>query len=313
MRKDEEYCLHKELVNGICVECGIILTENNFNYEFDYNTMAPKSNIKKQWKYSVKIDDYEEITQIEQILTPLEKLEYKNEVLEILKTKKFKSRIGKIDKIVCIIYFILKRDCFPISTTDLAKFSKKNKKFLLKNVFKEFPFIKISPEYLKNLFKRFINEIERKGFDLNKITDEYSTMLNDLIQIVESNTHKNIHELIMAFILYQIEENNEIELFSVILPVEIYKKFKNKFLDFYEKNNQKSTFLTKTNTFNKITQRVDKACAKLKGKDIFYDKKIDMIDIIIEKLLIQGYNPDVLKTYTTRKLKSLSIKSDKKT
>lgn len=189
----EEECAHLVKKDGICTECGFCSENLEFRDQFTPTTSSYRIAGKFTLRDPTKLNEQS----IKKILVPLNLERYTNIVKELLSTVKFSYKLSKEDKIVVIMYNVLKSNAFPISTTDLLKYSSMTKARLLKAHRDTFGFVESSREYLLGVFERTKSLLEVKS-------TEVTGSFNKFLELLDSNKNTDPHVLAIA---YFFEEN----------------------------------------------------------------------------------------------------------
>lgn len=187
---ENEECNHLNLKDNICTDCGMLLDFNNFQNEYTPSTSSflPKNFL----KYSILKSDRTLLNKIDNILIPLNLTNYKNIIKNKIQEIKFKYKIKTEDKLLIIIYKILKTHSFPISLEDLLKFSNLKKNKFLKIYRNTFNFIKPDKTYLLGVFERMQKLINH----INNSSD-----FNEYYYVQNKMEHSDPGKLCLAYLL----------------------------------------------------------------------------------------------------------------
>lgn len=160
-----EICKHDIMEDGVCTLCGECLDDTM--YITDFTVTTNKYSNDRMMKYKVKNENFDCEKAVLNILTSLGLTNYKSIVIKMMTDIKFDYKISKEDKIILILYYILKKDGFPITTADLLKFSKMKKSRFLKILRNTFGTFLSSKEYLKSIYDRINHFSQEKNIKLN--------------------------------------------------------------------------------------------------------------------------------------------------
>ncbi|KAM0680841.1 hypothetical protein GINT2_001115 [Glugoides intestinalis] len=184
----EDDCEHAVKKDGICIECGFCTDDLVFRDQFTPKAVSCRIAGKFTLKDPMKINEQS----IKKILVPLNLERYSSVVKELLHTVKFTYKLSKEDKILIIIFNILKSNGFPISTRDLLKYSSMTKARLLKAHRDTFGFSEPSKEYLLGVYERTKSFLESKS---TPVTGSFGKF----IELVEINKNTDPHILAIAY------------------------------------------------------------------------------------------------------------------
>jgi hypothetical protein len=282
-------CLHRAVEDDVCTECGYTQDRGNLVSYFTGNMPSRSSNSKIKWAYHIKDKEAERLARIKEILFLLNKQEYALEVEGVLKTKKFKSKLGLVDKIIATSFYILKRDAHPVIINDFCRFSKRGAYFLLRTIFREFPYLKNTDEYTDALFYRFVETFRREGLPLED--------LNGRLKIVHENI--GVCTTVVEIILYSIFHDADI--------TESFKKYRlGRYISLVVLKNTKKKIegSMQERVSKEMSKRVDKALLKISSKGGGFDKKIELIDVYIEQMLLAGTDAEKVKRLSLKIVKT---------
>lgn len=158
---DAEECGHQKINEGICLECGRCF--EFFKLENEWTQITSSTACASQMKYIIKDSNKLLEKKIDKILIPLELISYKEQIKELFHIKVFKSRLKSEDKIIVIIYHLLKQNSFPISLSDLLPYTSLSKYKILKAHRDTFEFKKPTTEYLKGIYDRNVAFLKKYG------------------------------------------------------------------------------------------------------------------------------------------------------
>lgn len=166
-------CIHKNLDNNICIECGYCFD----NVEYLSDRFTPHTNISKNvtasnYKHVVKNQFRKYDSVIMKILVPLQLESYKSQLIQRLNITKFKMKLSNEDKVIVSLYHILKFDGFPIILSDLLKFTKLTKSRFLKICRANFSYIP-NKSYFKAIYDRTLSIISSYGITTTLEFHEY--------------------------------------------------------------------------------------------------------------------------------------------
>ncbi|AFN82900.1 hypothetical protein EROM_041340 [Encephalitozoon romaleae SJ-2008] len=186
-----EGCSHLSISRGVCTSCGLCL-ESEYGYMASYalySFVAPK---KMKYLASDKSGRYSK--NVKSLVNILNVPGYYDEVKQLLETKRFRDRIGANDKILAIIYNVLRRHQYPISYSDLEPFTEKTSSRFKRILLREFEYVETSLEYLSAIFDRVRDFYLTQGFKGNR-------SLRDFVSISRSNKNINPYYLCLAYFI----------------------------------------------------------------------------------------------------------------
>lgn len=185
----EDDCMHINRRKGICIECGLCIDEMAFQEDY----FQPVSFTKTAGKYTVKnqleINDYA----IKKVIVPLQLECHTSAVKDLLLKTKFKLKVKKEDKVIVALYHILKTTGFPITYTDLLKYTSMSKSRLLKVHRDVFGFVERCPEYLHGIFERMKKLLEKNKLSSNGSFEYFR-------QLAEKNKSSDPECLCLAYL-----------------------------------------------------------------------------------------------------------------
>lgn len=181
-----EDCNHEFIENNICTCCGMCCDFHDFCSEYTPTTVSyiPQ----KLLKYTIKNKDSVLDKCIFKILLSLSLCSFKQQVRGLIDVTNFKYRLKMEDKILLILYHILKTQSFPIALNDLLKYSSLNKYKFLKIFRNSFKYVMYDENYLSGIFERtmqyvaFINDEYDLKMYINGTLDEFCKIQKILIR-----------------------------------------------------------------------------------------------------------------------------------
>lgn len=169
---DSDFCEHLETKDGVCIHCGQCLESEKFENEWARAT--PSYTLGQHMRYAIKDQEKSMEKAALKILLPLRLESYKTQVQKILREKIFKTRLKPEDKVIVVLYHLLKEDSFPISLSDLLSYTTLTKYKVLKAHRDAFGFQKITNEYLRGIFDRTVSFLSK--FDI-KVSCKFEKFL----------------------------------------------------------------------------------------------------------------------------------------
>lgn len=152
---DSEECKHSTTVDNVCTNCGLCFEGQIFQSEWSPATTSFVPQHLLRYSVEDKIKMYDRCAL--KIMVPLGLGGYKQQVTSLLTELKFGSRLKTEDKIIVILYHLLKLHSFPISLADLLIYTGLTKYQVLKEHRDLFSFQEASEEYLKGIYERTIS------------------------------------------------------------------------------------------------------------------------------------------------------------
>lgn len=186
-----EVCSHLSISGGVCTSCGLCL-ESEYGYMASYafhSFVAPK-----KMKYLACDKSRRYSKNVESLVNILNVPGYSGEVKQLLETKRFRQRVGANDKILAIIYNVLRRHQYPISYSDLEPFTEKTGSRFKRILLREFEHVEASLEYLSAIFDRVRDFYLTQGFKGNHA-------LKDFVSVSRSNKNINPYYLCLAYFI----------------------------------------------------------------------------------------------------------------
>lgn len=287
-------CSHPTIIDHTCIDCGQIADQPLVSVYSLVASAPPRLN----YKYAISNMDFYLTNTIHRILAPLHKLEYTEEIKDIIQKKDF-GKVSVIEKITATTYYVLKRDDFPIFMNDFKQIAKRGIKKLLKHVCKEFPYIYNTDEYIKAVIERIYLYLSTNGYSF----DQHSLFLR-IIRFYESHERCLI---VVNVALYLLFEDGYEECFyrynlAELTTLKGIEKIKRKFTVIVKEMKKRN---------NGLVQRVEGAFDRLyRNKNV---KRIDEVDLYIERLFLNGYSKDTLKSMTLKEIKNMMQSSPPKT
>ncbi|KAM0685119.1 hypothetical protein COBT_003672 [Conglomerata obtusa] len=277
------FCLHEEVHNDICVSCGY--TIDSIELVSYVTHMNASKNKFLNYKYTISNNTFTTREKIRDILIPLNKQEYEEEIYTIITTKKFTKRMNVTDKIIITCFYVLKKNNIPILPIDLKKFSKKGSNAFIKMYFQEFTYLRSSKEYQYAVIGRIIEFCISRGEKVNKdaVTSQFDIIIKSYEGIL------NITDVILYCIFH--EEN---EIMWELTEKDSYKKT-------IFKIQQKRCNKPLRN--NGVIERLNRALAKI-SKKALYGTKYDDIDLFIEKMILDEIDVNEIKLMTMKEIKN---------
>ncbi|KAG5859947.1 hypothetical protein KMI_04g07560 [Encephalitozoon hellem] len=186
-----EGCSHLSTSKGVCTSCGLCLeTEDGYVPSYAFRSfIAPK---KMKYLASDRSGRYNK--DVESLVNILNVSGYFDEVRQVLETKRFKQRVGVNDKILSIIYNVLRRHHYPISYSDLNPFTERTGLRFKRILLREFEHVEASFEYLSAIFDRVRDFYSTQGFEGN-------CTLKNFISVCKNNEGVNPYSLCLAYFI----------------------------------------------------------------------------------------------------------------
>lgn len=270
-------CPHTTILDTTCISCGLIITTELVSYTT--HTEYQKQTI--NYKYTLSNSTYILQTAIENILQPINKLSYTDNIMSIISKKKdWKKRYNMNDKIIVTSYYVMKKDNIPVVLTDFVGMSKKGVMYFLKLLGDEFPYLRNSDCYVRNLIERVFeivkkrgslrlnkNDVFRKVMDVLRNNDKYLSAIDVILFVIFD---KDIENVFMRY-----------EELSKLTSFEMFRRCVNRI-------GQKDL---KHELRNKgVKARIDRVREMIKNNEMCEDE----IDLLIEKKLLLNENVDNL-------------------
>ncbi|EJW01987.1 hypothetical protein EDEG_03559 [Edhazardia aedis USNM 41457] len=285
-------CKHIEIFDSICLECGLTLqTAEVFDdsYVFTENTSMPiKMNI-KNIIYDKRIYI---MNSIRHVLGILNKTEYENHVFDFIVKKTFTTRLGINTKVCASIYFILKNMDFPILLKDFDNYVKGGYRFLQIVLFRNFPYSKPTKTYLDAIIDRIINHLN----EFDYIFHDGCSLKEEVYRLSQERSKFNF----VDYIILKIFENQCIDF--AFEKYELHKFSSKESLQSFA-NSQEYYFKKNKRNNKTVHLKVDKAVNKIFYNQNIYDVNIDEIDLIIERMLLNGINENTIKSMSLKEIR----------
>lgn len=213
---DIEKCNHRKDENNICMDCGLCL--DSCLFQSTWTQISTKSLPRPHLKYC--LDNNKSIIEkaINNLLIPLGIQSYKSQIESLLSCTTFTLRLKLEDKIIVILYHLLKQHAFPIALPDLLKYTSLSKYRILKAHRDTFKYERNNDEYLLGIFERTVSFIEK--YDIN-ITSNFGEYLVYQRKFISSEPKS----FCLAFLL----EKNKIKM-SKLKNIEEYNIFQINFI-----------------------------------------------------------------------------------
>ncbi|WUR04734.1 uncharacterized protein VNE69_10093 [Vairimorpha necatrix] len=163
-------CSHLQTEDGFCINCGIQITTLNL-----VDSYTPVNHHTKSQKH---------IYLLNKLLHTFNISEFKPNILHEYNTKAFSFRHSMKDKLLLCTYKVLRDSSYPITFSDVEKYSPKIKS----KWFKEYKYIPYSKAYIRNLLDRFGQNIS-------------CTNLQEVMSYVEKYSNKPMEKVIQKFLI----------------------------------------------------------------------------------------------------------------
>lgn len=160
---DSFECEHPIKEDGVCISCGIVEENEQFDDSLFFRTISISKNY-KSYKYSVKNQFKNYDAYISKILVPLRLENYREPIKKIIQNKKFNVRLSFENKIIVTLYHLLKQDDFPITIHDLLVYTNMPRSKILKAHRDSFEYKITSDNYLYGIYERSVDLLRRQGF-----------------------------------------------------------------------------------------------------------------------------------------------------
>ncbi|KAI5151100.1 hypothetical protein ENBRE01_1901 [Enteropsectra breve] len=173
----DDKCKHENTDNGYCIECGICV-EDLVVYDYKSYDYQPPSALRSSLldKYIVKQNRKLYIKEIKQILVPMQLEQYSSAVEEILSKSTFKNRLSVANKVIVILYSLLKEDAFPVTMEDLLKFTEMRKSALLKAYRNAFIYSSTDACYNQGIYEVCADEMRIKKVEYSFTQEEFKIL-----------------------------------------------------------------------------------------------------------------------------------------
>jgi hypothetical protein len=182
----DDECIHSKIESKVCLECGLCM--ENIDYQPEYSSKTTSFVPRRFLRYSIQNGNRAINESIDKVLIPLSLGHYKKQINEMVKATKFAFRLKTVDKIVLSLYNLLKNHSFPISISDLLKYTTLKKHKFLKIYRSTFSFIQSDKSYLLGIYERtkhFItnyNISNKTKVEINASFEEYWSIQQLLVQ-----------------------------------------------------------------------------------------------------------------------------------
>lgn len=157
----DDSCEHGAAVGGVCTGCGLCMGDDDLVDTCAAN--APGGRERVNFKYAVKSQHLRLSCTAQCILAAFNLECYASQITALLGTVRFTVRLSGEDKVAVLLYHLCIRDGFPITLTDILRYTKTNKFRFLKAHRDAFSYCRPSEAYLRAIFNREMHEAEACG------------------------------------------------------------------------------------------------------------------------------------------------------
>ncbi|KAH9411562.1 hypothetical protein HK407_04g06660 [Ordospora pajunii] len=192
-------CRHQDTHDGICKGCGLCIEDQ----EYVSSYMPCRLVIPEKIKYlSIhRIGRHDRCA--ESLLSILNASEYCEQIKQLLKSKAFGRKINPNSKVLAAIYYVLKKNNYPISYSDLQPYMQKQMIYVKRIVLSEFEYVDVSIEYLAAIFNR-TGEYYCRDRTQNCVEQQLlskDSNLDEFIRICRANRRINPYLVCLAYFI----------------------------------------------------------------------------------------------------------------
>lgn len=157
-----EECTHVHTEDGVCTGCGLCTTDAPLAREAPCHRSTGTSCF-LPIRYAVRDKLRALKSTIQKILVPLGMCGYESAILREMGCVKFDIRLNSEDKVLVVLYHVLREEGFPVALDDLLRFSRLGRCRFLKAHRECFSFLEETREYLEAIYWRTAEFVKKYG------------------------------------------------------------------------------------------------------------------------------------------------------